>query len=118
FTAWNGAPNGGPEYNGSYGTNTVAITKVERHASDHRKVVVTLASNPATVYLRYMRPHEATSSSAYLQDVIRAADSGLRLPSFGPLRLPGACRAGRGQTPTARGARAARVGVRSQPSHA
>ncbi|HLV13027.1 MAG TPA: sialate O-acetylesterase [Trueperaceae bacterium] len=88
FTAWNGAPNGGPEYNGSYGTNTVAITKVERHASDHRKVVVTLASNPATVYLRYMRPHEATSSSAYLQDVIRAADSGLPLPSFGPLRVP------------------------------
>ena|GEM_PF-1852822 len=87
FTAWAGAPNGGSDYGSSYGTNEVAISKVERHPSDARKVVITLASDPAEqVYLRYMRPHEATAASEYLEDVIRSEDSGLPAPSFGPLR--------------------------------
>lgn len=87
FTAWDGPPNGGEDYSSSYGTNTVAITKVERHPADARKVVITLASSPATVYLRYMRPHEPTATSAYLEDVIRGVESGLPAPSFGPLRV-------------------------------
>lgn len=87
FTAWSGVPNGGDNYTSSYGTNTVAITKVERHASDHRKVIITLASNPGgDVYVRYMRPHEATETSTYLEDVIRSVESGLPAPVFGPLR--------------------------------
>ncbi len=89
FTAWNGAPDGGPDYSSSYGGNELAIADVARHPSDARKVVITLASDPGTgpVYLRYMRPHEPTSSSDYLEDVIRGLDSGLPLPSFGPLRV-------------------------------
>lgn len=87
FTAWAGPPSG-DDYSGSYGSNTVAISKVERHPSDARKVLVTLASNPAQpVYLRYMRPHEPTATSEYLEDVIRAAGSGLPAPAFGPLRV-------------------------------
>lgn len=89
FTAWDGPPDGGSDYSSSYGSsNELAIANVERHASDARKVVITLASNPAgDVYLRYMRPHEPTATSEYLEDVIRGADSGLPLPSFGPLRV-------------------------------
>jgi len=87
FTAWNGTPNPAT-LSSSYGTsNLVDITHVRRHPSNPRAVQVTLASSPATIYLRYMRPHQNTLTSSFVQDVVRGADSGLPLPSFGPLRV-------------------------------
>lgn len=87
FTAWSGTPNP-PGLSASYGSdNEVGITDVRRDPTNPRAVQVTLATSPAAVYLRYMRPHENTLTSTYQQDVVRGADSGLPLPSFGPLRV-------------------------------
>jgi hypothetical protein len=87
FTAWNGTPSPAT-LSSSYGTsNQVTITDVRRHPSNPRAVQLTLASSPTTIYLRYMRPHQDTLTSSFVQDVVRGADSDLPLPSFGPLRV-------------------------------
>ena len=87
FTAWNGTPSPA-NLSSSYGTsNEVAVEDVRRHPTNPRAVQVTLESSPTTIYLRYMRPHQDTLTSSFIQDVVRGAESGLPLPSFGPLRV-------------------------------
>lgn len=89
FTAWNGPPD--PQYPDSspYGINNqLTIADVRRHPDNPRAVRLTLASTPSSqVYVRYMRPFEPTVTSTYIEDVVRGQDSGLPLPSFGPLRV-------------------------------
>lgn len=87
FTAWNGTPSPSSLSAGYGESNKVAITDVRRHPSNSRAVLLTLASSPATIYVRYMRPHENTFTSSYVADVVRGEASGLPLPSFGPLRV-------------------------------
>src|SRR5690606_28335566 len=88
FTAFWGPPESGTDYDSHYGGNEATILSVERLASDPTKVRIELAPSPfppTDIYLRYKRPHEPMDFSEYEDDVIRGADSGLPLPSFGPL---------------------------------
>ncbi len=86
FTVYWGAPDGNSSY-GGYGGNEIEIADVRRDPNDPRKVLITMAADYTNVYLRYKRPFAATGTSAYVDDVIRGSDSGLPLPSFGPLRV-------------------------------
>src|SRR5690606_14309178 len=87
FTVYWGEPTG-TNYAG-YGGNVLQILDVRRDAGDPRRVVIQHETPPGAgpIYVRYKRPYEATASSDYVEDVIRSEDSGLPLPSFGPLRV-------------------------------
>ena len=101
FTVFEGPPSGDLDGAG-YGTNTVAITGVERDPSDPRGVRITLARTPAqTPHVRYMAPPLTGPPNSTPSDpqtweqvavgVVRAAQAsgpsgiGLPLPAFGPL---------------------------------
>ena len=89
FRVWDGVPTPSGLTDSDYGSDTeLAISDVRRHPDDPRAVRITLASTPSSyVHVRYMRPFEPTIESSYIEDVIRGVDSGLPLPSFGPLRV-------------------------------
>lgn len=87
FTVYWGTPTG-TNYEG-YGGNELEILDVRRHPTDPRRVIIEYEppAGSGAIYLRYKRPHESSETSSYLDDVIRGSDSGLPLPSFGPLRV-------------------------------
>lgn len=94
FTVFDGAPNGTDiESPGTYGQNVMTITNIIRDPSDQKAVLITLEAAPTkTPYVRYMppplRPFSANGSTSRLVDVVHDPDTGLPLPSFGPLAVP------------------------------
>lgn len=87
FTVYWGAPTGS-NY-AEYGGNELEVFDVYRDPNDPSRVLIEHEAppGPGSIYLRYKRPHESSDTSNYLNDVIRGVDSGLPLPSFGPLRV-------------------------------
>ncbi len=89
FTVFWGAPIGTEDYDHQYGGNAIETVDVRVDANDPRRILIEHAPppGPGALYLRYMRPYEASPNSIYLEDVIRAEGSGLPLPAFGPLKV-------------------------------
>lgn len=94
FTVFDGAPSGTDiETPSTYGQNTIAIQYIQRDPNDASAVLITLSAAPSgTPYVRYMppplRPYGAGNEEDQLTDVVHDPDTGLPLPSFGPLPVP------------------------------
>lgn len=98
FAVFDGTPSGSVDDITTYGTNPIPIASVVRDPADARAVRITLASAPSEApHVRYMgRPGLLPSLSnndpshpevweIVAPGVVRAADGGLPLPTFGPL---------------------------------
>lgn len=98
FTVFDGPPSGSLDDVGSYGENEIGIVSVVRDAGDPTAVRLTLSRVPTrTPHVRYMarpnqRPITSNSNPAdpdvwelVADGVIRGADGGLPLPTFGPV---------------------------------
>ena len=98
FTVFDGPPSGSLDDVGSYGSNVIGIASVVRDAGDPTAVRLTLSRVPTqTPHVRYMarpnlKPITDNSTPAdpdvwetVADGVVRGADGGLPLPTFGPL---------------------------------
>jgi hypothetical protein len=98
FTIYDGAPTGSLDDVENYGDNAIGVTSAQRDPTDPTTIRITLARTPAaTPHVRYMTPPGWSSSrdprdtdldppvdDAVAAGVIRAATTGLPLPTFGP----------------------------------
>lgn len=92
FTVFDGFPSGSDiEDSSGYGQNTIPIVDVQRDPADATAILITLQSAPSTApYVRYAppyRPFDDTGITPQLLNVVKSSQSGLPLPTFGPLRV-------------------------------